>query len=174
MLKVEIIGNLGADAEVKEANGSKFVTMRVAHSVRIDDGTGDRRERTDWVDVVLSNTESKVIPFLKAGVKVFVRGNASLRAYSSPKDRCWKAGLSVSAFEIELVGGSSDEVPRELSDPETGNLFHVAKFYQTDVDTSKWKKENSCYLVDKRMNQYVVVKGGWVAPAVAQETKADD
>ena len=32
MLKCEIIGNLGADAEVKEANGSKFVAMRVAHS----------------------------------------------------------------------------------------------------------------------------------------------
>ena len=32
MLKVEIIGNLGADAEIKEANGSKFVTMRVAHT----------------------------------------------------------------------------------------------------------------------------------------------
>ena len=174
MLKVELIGNLGADAEIKEANGSKFVTMRVAHSIRLDDGSGERKERTDWVDVTLSNTESKIIPFLKAGVKVFVRGNASLRAYSSPKDRCWKAGLSVSAFEIELVGGSSDEVPRELTDPESGTIFRVAKYYQTDVDTSKWKKDDSCFLVDKRMNQYQVVKGGWVAPVVAPESEAHD
>ena len=32
MIKLEIIGNLGADAEVKVYNGNKFVTFRVAHT----------------------------------------------------------------------------------------------------------------------------------------------
>jgi single-stranded DNA-binding protein len=34
MLKVELIGNIGADAEVKDYQGNKFVTFRVAHSSR--------------------------------------------------------------------------------------------------------------------------------------------
>lgn len=168
MLKVELIGNLGADAQVKEANGAKFVTMRIAHTDRWTDDRGNTKESTIWVDVTFNNAESKVLPFLKAGVKIFVRGSASLRVYSSAKDRCMKAGLTVSAHEIELCGGSTDEVPRELADPNDGHLYKVAKYYQTDVDTSKWKKEDQGLLVDRQARRYIVVKGGWVAPEVVQ------
>ena len=62
MLKVEIIGNLGADAEIKESNGSKFVVMRVAHTSKYTDQNGQPHESTTWVDVTLNNAESKVIP----------------------------------------------------------------------------------------------------------------
>lgn len=168
MLKVELIGNLGADAQVKEANGAKFVTMRIAHTDRWTDDRGNTKESTIWVDVTFNNAESKVLPFLKAGVKIFVRGNASLRVYSSAKDRCMKAGLTVAAHEIELCGGSTDEVPRELADPNDGHLYKVAKYYQTDLDTSKWKKEDQGLLVDRQARRYIVVKGGWVAPEVVQ------
>lgn len=168
MLKVELIGNLGADAQVKEANGAKFVTMRIAHTDRWTDDRGNTKESTIWVDVTFNNAESKVLPFLKAGVKIFVRGNASLRVYSSAKDRCMKAGLTVAAHEIELCGGSTDEVPRELADPNDGHLYKVAKYYQTDVDTSKWKKDDQGLLVDRQARRYIVVKGGWVAPEVVQ------
>ena len=168
MLKVELIGNLGADAQVKEANGAKFVTMRIAHTDRWTDDRGNTKESTIWVDVTFNNAESKVLPFLKAGVKIFVRGNASLRVYSSAKDRCMKAGLTVAAHEIELCGGSTDEVPRELADPNDGHLYKVEKYYQTDLDTSKWKKEDQGLLVDRQARRYIVVKGGWVAPEVVQ------
>lgn len=164
MLKVELIGNLGADVEIKESNGSKFATMRIAHSDRWADDQGNVKESTTWVDVTMNNTESKVLQYLKAGVKVFVRGTARLRVYSSQKDRCMKAGLTIVASEIELCGGSSDEVPRELYAPDGGQLFKVAKYYQSDLDTSKWKKEDQAILVDRQAHRYIVVKGGWVAP----------
>lgn len=168
MLKVELIGNLGADVEIKESNGSKFATMRIAHSDRWTDDQGNVKESTTWVDVTMNNTESKVLQYLKAGVKVFVRGTARLRVYSSQKDRCMKAGLTIVASEIELCGGSSDEVPRELYAPEDGHIFHVAKYYQSDLDTSKWKKEDQAILVDRQAHRYIVVKGGWVAPEQVQ------
>lgn len=173
MLKVEIIGNLGADAEIKEANGSKFVTMRVAHSSKYTDDAGTAHEKTIWVDVTMNDAQSKVIPYLKAGVKIFVRGNADLRVYSSPKDKCMKAGLSVAAWEIELVGGSSDAVPRELIVPETGALVPVSKFYQAQIDTKGWKKGDVGVLVDKSGNQYTLIKDGWVAPQQTQEQSSN-
>ena len=71
MLKCELIGNLGADAEIKESNGSKFVTMRIAHTSKYQTDSGETRESTVWVDVTYNNVDSKVIPFLKAGIKVF-------------------------------------------------------------------------------------------------------
>lgn len=174
MFKVEFIGNLGADAEIKEANGSKWVAMRAAHTARYETEGGETREATTWVDISLNNTESKIIPYLKAGTKVFVRGNADLRVYSSKKDRMMKAGVRIMAQEIELVGGSSEAVPRQLILPDTGAIVDVSKYYQANVDTSKWKKDDTGYLVDTKGNQYTLVKGGWVAPATTSDEVPDE
>ena len=43
MFKVEFIGNLGADAEIKESNGSKFVTMRIALTDKWTTESGEKR-----------------------------------------------------------------------------------------------------------------------------------
>ena len=173
MLKVELIGNLGADCEIKESNGSKFVTMRVAHTNKYKKEDGSEVEQTTWVDVTMNNSDSKVIPFLKAGVKVFVRGNASLRVYSSQKDRCMKAGLTINAVEVELCGGMSELVPKQLVVPETGALVDVKNYYQADIDTSKFKKDDAGYLNDTKGNRYLLVKGGWVTPFVEQDANGN-
>ena len=172
MLKIELIGNLGADAEVKDVNGSKFVTFRVANTDKWKTDGGEEKERTTWVDVTFNNPDSGVVPFLKAGVKVFVRGNGSTRIYSSKKDRCMKAGLQIAATEIELCGGQSEAVPRQLIIPETGAIVDVVKYYQASIDTSKMKKDEVGFLVDTKGGQYDYVKGGWVAPHVEQEPEA--
>lgn len=174
MFKVEIIGNLGADCEIKESNGSKFVTMRIAHTTSYVKDDGTKQDSTIWVDVTLNNAESKVIPYLKQGIRVFVRGNGSLRVYSSKKDRCMKAGLTVSASEIELVGGQSDDVPRQLILPDSGQLVDVSKYYAANVDTSKWKKDDVDYLVDTKGRQYTLAKGGWVKPIPETQENAGE
>lgn len=165
MIKVEVIGNLGADCEVKSNNGNKFGACRVAHTEKYTDAQGQVHESTMWVDVVIPDAENKVIPYLKAGVKVFVRGNASLRVYSSQKDRCMKAGLTINAREIELCGGSSDEVPRQLIDPADGALFNVTKCYWIDKPTKGMKKDDVYQMVDARGCQYAMTSAGFVVRA---------
>lgn len=163
MFRAEIIGNLGADASVMESNGSKFVTMRIAHTDAYKDEQGNKHEKTVWVDATMNDAESKLLPYLKQGVKVFVRGNASLRVYSSPKDRCMKAGVTLSVREIELVGGSSDDVPRQLIDPATGMLYESQKYYWINRDNKDMKNDDVMQLVDARGNQYVMNKAGFVS-----------
>lgn len=169
MLKVEVIGNLGADAEVKNSQGNKFVAFRVAHSNRYKDAQGNNIETTTWVDVTMNDTESKLIPFLKTGVKVFVRGNASLRVYSSPTDRMMKAGLQVSAWEIELCGGQSEDVPRQLIDPSSGALFDVSKYYWCNKSVEGMKADEYVELVDQKGHRFMMNYGGFVVP-FAEET----
>lgn len=171
MFRAEIIGNLGADASVMESNGSKFVTMRIAHTDAYKDEQGNKHEKTVWVDATMNDAESKLLPYLKQGVKVFVRGNASLRVYSSPKDRCMKAGLTLSVREIELVGGSSDDVPRQLIDPATGMLYETKKYYWINRDNKDMKKGDLMQLVDARGNQFVMNKEGFVG--IPQEENVD-
>lgn len=165
MLKVELIGNIGADVEIKDYQGNKFATFRVAHSSKYKDAQGNETESTTWVDVTLNDTESKVISFLKQGVKVFVRGNASLRVYSSPKDKMMKAGLQVSAWEIELCGGQSDDVPRQLIDPSNGALFDVTKHYWCNRSTEGMKQDEFVELVDRKGHSYMMNYGGFVIPS---------
>ena len=168
MLKVELIGNLGADVEVKESNGSKFATFRIADTSRYKTQSGEDKEVTNWIDCSYNNVESKVLPYLKAGVKVFVRGNASLRVYSSKKDRCMKAGLQVSVQEIELCGGNNDTVPRQIIDPENGAIFDTAKYYWCNAPTKGMKKDDLKLMVDTRGNQYAMNNQGLVAPVPEQ------
>ena len=168
MLKVELIGNLGADVEVKESNGSQFATFRVADTSRYKTQSGEDKEVTNWIDCSYNNVESKVLPYLKAGVKVFVRGNASLRVYSSKKDRCMKAGLQVSVQEIELCGGNNDTVPRQIIDPENGAIFDTAKYYWCNAPTKGIKKDELKLMVDARGNQYAMNNQGFVAPVPEQ------
>ena len=168
MLKIELIGNLGADVEVKESNGSQFATFRVADTSRYKTQSGEDKEVTNWIDCSYNNVESKVLPYLKAGVKVFVRGNASLRVYSSKKDRCMKAGLQVSVQEIELCGGNNDTVPRQIIDPENGAIFDTAKYYWCNAPTKGMKKDDLKLMVDARGNQYAMNNQGFVAPVPEQ------
>lgn len=168
MIKVEIIGNLGADAEVKDVQGNKFVTMRVAHSSKWKGQDGQEHSETLWVDVILNNTESAVIPYLKAGVKVFVRGNARVSAYPSKALRQWIGALSVSATEIELCGGQNDVVPRQLFIEDTGECFEVSKHYWVQLNGHKLKKGETLALVDKRMARYVANSDGFVMPVASE------
>lgn len=174
MLKAEIIGNLGADAEIKSGEGYSFVSMRIANTEKWKDENDQEHTETQWVDVNWSKTDSSLIPFLKSGVKVFVRGFVRTRVYSSKQDRKMKAGLTINALEIELCGGSSDVVPRQLIIPETGDIVDVAKYYQANVDTTKWKKDDQGVLVDRQGNSYQLIKGGWVAPLKVEEEPVED
>lgn len=174
MIKVEVIGNLGADCEVKQSNGNKFGACRVAHTEKYTDAQGNVHDSTIWVDVVIPDADNKVIPYLKAGVKVFVRGNANLRVYSSQKDRCMKAGLTVNAREIELCGGSSDAVPRQLIDPTNGQLFDVSKYYWIDKSTKGMKKSDVAMMVDAKGAQYSMDSLGFVVPFVDESESEEE
>lgn len=173
MFKVEVIGNLGADAVVKDAQGNKFVSFRVAHSEHWNDAQGKEQARTTWIDCTMSDVTAKVIPFLKQGVKVFVRGNASLRVYSSPKERMMKAGIQVSVREVELCGGQSDEVPRSVVDPVTAMIYPVTKCYWIPAPTKGMKATSIQAMTDARGNQYIMDNKGFVHP-VKEGQQAED
>lgn len=108
MLNLQIIGNLGADAERRETNGRAFITFRVAHSEKRNDV-----ERTTWVSCVLNGDGGNLAQYLVKGAKVFVSGRAQLKTYSSPKTHQIEAGLDLNVDRIELCGGRADALTKE-------------------------------------------------------------
>lgn len=109
MIKVEIIGNLGADAQLQEKNGNRFVTFRVANTDKwVDKSTGQVIESTQWISCTLNGDGGALLPYLKRGTKVFVRGNAQFVIFSSAKTRQMEVGVNLFVREIELCGSPKE------------------------------------------------------------------
>ena len=109
MIKVEIIGNLGADAQLQEKNGNRFVSFRVANTDKwIDKSTGQVIESTQWISCTLNGDGGALLTYLKRGTKVFVRGNAQFVIFSSAKTRQMEVGVNLFVREIELCGGQKE------------------------------------------------------------------
>ena len=91
--KVILVGNLGADPEVRRLNsGDPVVNMRIATSEQWRDRqTGERRERTEWHNVVVFNENlAKVAEnYLRKGSKIYVEGQLQTRKWTdqSGQDR---------------------------------------------------------------------------------------
>lgn len=163
MLKSILIGNLGADAEVKSANGREFVTFRVAHSWNFTAQDGTVNSGTIWVDCIGNNLKG-VVEYLKRGTQVYVEGEISLRVYSSKQDRCMKAGLTIHVQSVQLIGGKTEEVPREVINPDTGDLFGVEKIYYVADVKAIQMTEDSKRMVDERGRDYIMYKDGKIKP----------
>lgn len=172
MFTSHVIGNLGADAEVVSANGQSFVSLSIADTRKYKKADGTEVSETTWIDAIINNVNHPVLPFLKQGVKVCVYGNVSLRIYSSKKDRMMKAGATIHVLSIELCGGSSDDVPRQLIDPTTGQLFDVTKHYWVNRDNKGMKKDDIYQLVDQRGRTYNMNKTGFVVPTPVTDSAA--
>lgn len=163
MLIATLVGNVGADAQKKSADGRNFTTFRVAHNDDWTDQSGQRHSSTMWVDCVL-NDHPKVADFIKAGTMVAVTGTIKTRVYSSEKDRCMKAGIQISVRSIELLGGSADEVPRRLYD-NNGEEHCVVKLFFTDT--------KNCQLRSQYGKLFKTDKKGFITPVQPTTTPAE-
>ena len=91
--KVILVGNLGADPEIRRLNsGDPVVNIRIATSETWrDKNSGERKERTEWHNVVIFNDSlAKVAEqYLKKGMKVYVEGQLQTRKWQdqSGQDR---------------------------------------------------------------------------------------
>ena len=83
--KVILIGNLGADPEVRQfQNGGQVCNLRVATSETWKDkNTGERRERTEWHQVAIFQEGLVRIAqqYLKKGSKVYIEGKLQTRKW---------------------------------------------------------------------------------------------
>lgn len=118
MLKVEIIGNIGNDAVVKDFNGKKYIAFNVAHSEKYKDAQGNTVEKTTWVSV-LKPGESNVVQYLKKGTGVYVCGDLSVKAYTDSQHQT-QVGVNCLAREVQLLSGKRDQNQQPQQGTEQG------------------------------------------------------
>jgi single-strand DNA-binding protein len=108
MLKMQIIGNLGKDAEVRQANGKTVIGFSVAHTEKYKDAQGVQISKTTWVSCSYWTDRTAVAPYLLKGTTVFVEGIPSVETYVNQQNETVGV-LRLTVREVQLLGGNKQD-----------------------------------------------------------------
>ncbi|MQA00832.1 MAG: single-stranded DNA-binding protein [Dehalococcoidia bacterium] len=108
--KCMIIGNLGADPEMRyTANGNAVTTFSVATSRRFTDASGERREETEWFRVVTwSRLAETCAQYLAKGRQVYVEGRMQTRSWDDQQTGQKRYMTELVAEEVKFLGSRED------------------------------------------------------------------
>jgi len=106
--KAILVGNLGADPEVKHLDsGTVVARLRIATGESYRDRDGNKQERTEWHNVVLWRKLAEVAEkYLNKGDQVYIEGRLQTRSYE--KD-------GVTKYFTEIVGNSMTMLGKKSS-----------------------------------------------------------
>ena len=98
--KVMLIGNVGTDPEMRyTANGNAVTTFRLACSRNYTTPDGERKEETEWFNVVTwSKLAETVSQFLQKGRRAYVEGRLQTRS--------WEGADGQRRFRTEVIANS--------------------------------------------------------------------
>lgn len=120
--KVILIGNLGADPEVRHLqNGAAVANFRIATSETYKDRqTGEKREQTEWHAIVAWRGLAEIVEkYLRKGSKVYVEGKLRTRQWQD-KDGNTRYTTEIHADEMTMLdrasgGGAAQGQPQAQS-----------------------------------------------------------
>jgi len=108
--RVQLIGNLGADPEVRSiASGNRVANLSLATSRQWKGTSGEKQEKTEWHRVVLwnnkgSNLADLVERYCKKGDKIYVEGSIEYRSWQD-KEGQTRYTTEIIAREVILLSG---------------------------------------------------------------------
>ena len=108
--KVTLIGNLGADPEIRSTTGgNRVATFGLATSRSWNNPSGDRQEKTEWHRCVVWNSKGSqladiVEKYVKKGDKLYVEGRIEYRQWQD-KDGQTRYSTEINVRELIMLGG---------------------------------------------------------------------
>lgn len=125
--KVMLLGNLGADPELKVTGGGQAVLkLRIATSESFLDRQNVRQERTEWHSVTVWGNRAKALAkFLAKGERLFVEGQLRTSVYEKDGEKRYRT--EVVATNVLLTGKPKEKPAAKAEapahDPETGEVL---------------------------------------------------
>lgn len=102
MLKLEIIGNIGRDAEIFSANdGKQYMSFSLAAE------TNGKNNNTIWIDCTMNASES-LKKYLTKGTSVYISGRPNARCYTNKNGEIVPS-LGCFVHDLQLLGGSKSK-----------------------------------------------------------------
>lgn len=105
MLKIQMIGHIGRDAEVHTHSGEVVVNFSVAHTDKYKDGDGQVVNKATWVSCSWWTDRQAIVQYLKKGQMVWIEGVPEAKLWKDKKSGEAKAFLNMRVLGLQLVGG---------------------------------------------------------------------
>ena len=122
MNKAILVGNLGADPEVRSTtNGSRVATLSIATSRQWKNQAGEKQEKTEWHRVVFWNTKFSNLAdiaerYWKKGDKVYVEGSIEYRSWQDREGQT-RYTTEINGRELILLSGKGGDGAEAFSAP---------------------------------------------------------
>lgn len=127
MNKVILIGNLGADPEVKKTDNTTIANFSIATNETWKDKNGEKQEKTEWHRVVVFGAQADICgKYLAKGRTVAIEGKIQTRKWQDDKGED-RYSTEVVASRVEFVGGSSGGDGGAKADTPSGQEFNEAE-----------------------------------------------
>ena len=109
--KVILLGNLGADPEMRyTAGGDAVASISIATSSSWNDKqSGEKREKTEWHRVVFFRRLAEVVgEYMKKGSSIYVEGQLQTNSYEDKNTGERKFSTQIIAREMQMLGSRNN------------------------------------------------------------------
>jgi single-strand DNA-binding protein len=115
--RVQLIGNLGKDPEIKYTpQGTPVAKIAIATNERFKDKSGEWQDRTEWHNVVLWQRQAEIAgEYLKKGGKVYIEGRLQTRSWDDKTSGQKKYMTEIVASDLILLGGRGEGAGGDFS-----------------------------------------------------------
>jgi single-strand DNA-binding protein len=104
--KVQLLGNIGKDPEVRETKAGNVANMVMATSERYTDKSGQKQEKTEWHNLVVFGKLADVVAkYVKKGDKLYVEGSITTRKWED-KEGNTRYTTEVKVRDLTMLGGT--------------------------------------------------------------------
>lgn len=108
--KVILIGRLGKDPELKNANGVAICNFSIATSKEWKDESGEKKEKTTWHDIVSFRKTAEIAgKYLTKGREVYIEGELQTRSWDDKDTGQKRYKTEIIANNIQFIGGGQDK-----------------------------------------------------------------
>ena len=140
--KVQLIGRLGADPEVKQmVNGKSVARLSIATSQTWKDrNSGEKKEKTEWHRIVVFNEGlvNVVQQYLKKGAQVYIEGQLSTRKWKDEQTGQDKYSTEIILqgynSTLTMLGGSNANNISSSSSSKNNDFDQTDQLKSTDLD----------------------------------------
>ncbi len=120
--QITLIGNLGADPELKTVGDTTLAKLRLATSERFKDRSGEQQEKTQWHSVVFWGKAAEIIgQYCSKGSKLYIQGSVEYQSYDKDGETRWSTQIKGREFKVldaKADGGGGSKPSTKPNHPD--------------------------------------------------------
>jgi len=109
MVKINLIGRLGQDAQVNTVNGKNVINFSVADSEKYKNQQGEDVEKVNWTSCAYWTEKLNVANYLKKGTLIYLEGKPEAKNYLNSKTNENTPQLHCRVSFLQLLSSNKNE-----------------------------------------------------------------